>query len=93
MLRARIGGGAMLAQTRPSHPARPSTWLFGEGVGIQVWAVTADPRIRVAVLIGQGNPVILLNRLLAGTSDEYPALAWACQQIATAAPGFFVCVC
>lgn len=80
----------MLAQTCPS---RPSTWLYGEGVGIQVWAVDAHPSIRVAVRIWQGDPLVLLNRLLAGTPDEFGALAWALAKVADATPGFFVSVC
>ena len=75
-----------------ARPARPSTWIFGDTGGIQVWAVEGDPRIRVAVLIGHGSPIVLLNRLLAGTSDEYDALAWAFDRVATFTPGFYVCV-
>lgn len=82
-----IGGGAV-AQCAQIQPARPSTWLFGEAGGIQVWTVEGDPRVQVSVLIGDGAPVVLLNECISGTAREYDALAWALKQIATGEPGF-----
>lgn len=71
-------------------PTRPSTWLLGDRGSIQVWAVEGDPRVQVSVLIGQGSPIVLLNRLIAGTDGEYSALTWALGKVATSTSGFFI---
>lgn len=70
------------------QPIHPSTWLFGAAGGIQVWAVDGDPRVTVSVLTGEGAPVILLNRAIAGTPAEYDALAWALEEISRGQRGF-----
>jgi hypothetical protein len=70
------------------RPVRPSTWLFGEAGGIQVWAATGKPSVRASVLIGEGAPVILINYQLVGTPAEYGAIAWAFARIAEGARGY-----
>ena len=72
------------------RPTRPSTWLFGEAGGVQVWAAVGDPSVCAAVLIGQGAPVVILNERIVGTADEFAALSWALARVSRGESGFFV---
>lgn len=71
-----------MRQSVQVRPIRPSVWLFGEAGGVQVWAAEGDPRVHVGVYIGDGPPVILLNRRLVGTNGEHDAISWALARIA-----------
>lgn len=73
-----------------SWPARPARWLYGEGIGVQVWDVDAPPSQQAALLLGAGGPVVLLNRVIVGTPGEGAALAWALERTAAGVPGFYV---
>lgn len=75
-----------------AEPARPSTWLFGEAGGMQVWVVAGDNRVRVSVLVGQGAPVVLLNQAIVGTPFEYESISWAFGKVAEEVDGFHVWV-
>jgi hypothetical protein len=44
--------------------------------------------VRASVLIGEGAPVVMLNRLLLGTAAEYEAIAWALARVAEGAHGY-----
>jgi hypothetical protein len=72
------------------HPSRPSTWIFGETGGVQVWALDGDPAVKASVLIGHGSPVVIVNRLLIVAGSEHAALAWAFRVIATGLTGYYV---
>lgn len=72
------------------QPTRPSVWLFGEVGGVQVWAAIGHPSVRASVLIGQGAPVVVLNRAVVGTPAEFCALNWAFGEIAAGRRGFHV---
>jgi hypothetical protein len=83
-------GEVAVGHALKAQPARPSTWLFGTSGGIQVWAADGDPRVSASVYAGGdgGPPVILLNRRLVGTPEEYAALAWALERVAEGVTGF-----
>lgn len=85
---ARGGGLAVVVDMQPRRPAR---WLYGEGVGVQVWTIPMTDSTHVAVLIGAGAPVILLRAGIVDTDREWPALSWALRKVASSPkPGVYV---
>jgi hypothetical protein len=85
-----IIGEMTVGHVAHAQPARPSAWIFGEAGGVQVWAAEGDSRVRVAVLVGDGPPVIVVNRRLMGTPAEHGAVCWALRQVAERGTGFYV---
>lgn len=75
---------------RGSVPRTPSTWLFGEGGNVEVWAVDGDRRLWASVMIAPEGSIILLNRCIAGSEHEIGCLNWAFHHIAMGSRGFFV---
>lgn len=73
-----------------TQSSRPPRWLFGEGVGVQVWEVDGHPDQHASVMIGAEGTVVLINRLIVGTPDEYGAISWALERVTVGAPGFYV---
>lgn len=65
-------------------PVRPARWLYGEGIGMQVWEIDAFPS--AVLLIGQGGPILALSRRIARTLCEGEAVAWAFDLIARCSP-------
>jgi hypothetical protein len=60
--------------------------LYREGFGIEVFEIEAHARQRVALLIGDGGPLIALSRAIVGTALEVPALRWALERVIDGAP-------
>lgn len=65
------------AQGCPSRLRQPARWLYLTEDGVQVWEIDGHPQEIAGVLIGQGAPVIMLNRQIVGTDIELAAIGWA----------------
>lgn len=73
-----------------TQPCRPSTWLFGDAGGVQVWTCYGHRAILATVLIADGPPLVMMNQAIVGTPTEMRALCWAFEQIAAGVRGFSI---
>ena len=57
------------------------------GYIVQIWE-NCSPAVRATVMIGLGEPVVLIADHVVGTSHEPDALIWALEQVADGVFGF-----